>query len=138
MERIPKGIYTPEFRAEAVKLMEAERLSVGEAAKRLSISKSSLNNWDRQSWTGKLAEIGKGQRLPTEMEVELARMRKELAEVKLERDLLKKCAAYFAKEERSDGCRGEIWLDRGIATRACSCGDVPRAGCIGKWFLRLA
>lgn len=44
MERIPKGIYTPEFRTEAVKLMEAEGLSVGEAAKRLSIPKSSLNN----------------------------------------------------------------------------------------------
>ncbi len=100
MERIPKGIYTPEFRAEAVKLMEVEGLSVGEAAKRLSIPKSSLNNWARQSRTGKLAEIGKGQRPPTEMEVELARMRKELAEVKLERDLLKKCAAYFAKESR--------------------------------------
>lgn len=98
MERIPRGIYTPEFRGEAVKLMESERLSVGEAAKRLSVPKSSLNNWVRQSRTGKLAEIGNCQRPPTEMEVELSRVRKELAEVELERDLLKKCAAYFAKE----------------------------------------
>ena len=44
MERIPKGIYTPDFRSEAVKLMEAEGLSVGEAAKRLSIPKSSLKS----------------------------------------------------------------------------------------------
>ena len=36
MERIPKGIYTPEFRAEAVKLVEMEGLSVDAAAKRLS------------------------------------------------------------------------------------------------------
>ena len=49
---------------------------------------------------GKLEEVGKGQRLPSELELELARVRKELAEVKQERDLLKKCAAYFAKESR--------------------------------------
>lgn len=70
------------------------------AAKRLSVPKSSLGNWVRASRKGKLATVGQGQRLPTETEVELARLRKELAEVELERDLLKKCAAYFAKESR--------------------------------------
>lgn len=100
MERLPKGIYTQEFRAEAVKLVEAEELSVDAAAKRLSVPKSSLGNWVRASRTGKLAKVGQGQRVPTETEIELARLRKELAEVKLERDLLKKCAAYFAKESR--------------------------------------
>lgn len=100
MERIPKGIYTPEFRAEAVKVVEAEGLSIDQAAKRLSVPKSSLSNWVRAARAGKLADVGKGQRLPSELEFELARTRKELAEVKLERDLLKKCAAYFAKESR--------------------------------------
>ena len=100
MERIPKGIYTPEFRAEAVELVEAEGLSIDRAAKRLSVPKSSLSNWVRTARAGKLAEFGKGQRLASELELELARTRKELAEVKLERDLLKKCAAYFAKESR--------------------------------------
>jgi transposase len=38
--------------------------------------------------------------VPSELEVELARIRKELAEVKMERDLLKKFATYFAKESR--------------------------------------
>jgi len=100
MERIPKGVYTPEFRVEAVKLVEVDGLTAGQAAKRLSVPKASLSNWVRASRAGKLAEVGKGQRLPSELEVELARARKELAEVKLERDLLKKCAAYFAKESR--------------------------------------
>lgn len=94
MERLPKGIYTPEFR------VEAEGLSVDAAAKRLLVPKSSLGNWVRASRTGNLAKVGQGQRVPTETEIELARLRKELAEVKLERDLLKKCAAYFAKELR--------------------------------------
>mgnify|MGYP003433167852 FL=1 len=100
MERIPKGIYTPEFRAEAVKLVEAEGLSIDRAAKRLSVPKSSLSNWVRAARAGKLTEVGKGQWLPSELELELARTRKELVEVKLERDLLKKCAVYFAKESR--------------------------------------
>jgi transposase len=100
MERMPKGVYTLEFRAEAVKLVESEGLSIDQAAKRLSVPKSSLSNWVRAARAGKLAEVGKGQRVPSELELELARTRKELAEVKLERDLLKKCAAYFAKESR--------------------------------------
>lgn len=58
MERIPKGIYTPEFRAEAVKLVEAEGLSVDAAAKRLSVPKSSLANWVRAAREGKLATVG--------------------------------------------------------------------------------
>ena len=47
MERTPKGIYTPEFRAEAVKLVEATGMSVGRAAKPLSMPKSSADNWVR-------------------------------------------------------------------------------------------
>ena len=100
MEWIPKAIYTPEFRVEAVKLVETEKLSVDAAAKRLSVPKNSLGNWVRASRSGKLAKLGQGQRPPTEADVELARLRKEPAEVKLERDLLKKCAAYFAKESQ--------------------------------------
>jgi transposase len=100
MVRIPKAVYTPEFRAEAVKLVENEGLSVGLAAKRLSIPKGTLANWVRGSVAGNLADVGKGQRMPSELEMELARARKELAEVKMERDLLKKFAAYFAKESR--------------------------------------
>ena len=42
MERIPNGVYTLEFRSEAVKLVEQEGLSVDQAAKRLSVPKSSL------------------------------------------------------------------------------------------------
>ena len=100
MERMPKGIYTPEFRAEAVKLVETAGMSVAKAAKQLSMPKGSLANWVRAAREGKLGEVGKGQRPPSELELELARTRKELAEVKMERDLLKKFATYFAKESR--------------------------------------
>ena len=57
MERIPKGIYTPEFRAEAVKLVETTDLSVANAAKQLSLPKSSLDNGMRAATAGKLAWV---------------------------------------------------------------------------------
>jgi len=69
MEWTPKGIYTPEFRAEAVKLVETTGMSVERAAKQLSMPKSSLDNWVRAAREGKLAEVGKGQRLPSELEL---------------------------------------------------------------------
>ena len=100
MDRIPKAVYTPEFRAEAVKLVEVEGLTVGQAAKRLSLPKASLNNWVRASRVGKLAEVGKAQKSPSELELEPARARKELGEAKMERHLPKQFAACFAKESR--------------------------------------
>ncbi len=58
--------------------------------------KSSLDNWVQAAREVELAEVGKGQPLPSELE--LARTCMELADVKMERDLLKKFATYFAKE----------------------------------------
>jgi transposase len=47
---------------------------------------------------GKLGDVGKMYRPLTEVEMELTRTKRELAEVKMERDILKKAAAYFARE----------------------------------------
>jgi transposase len=49
---------------------------------------------------GKLGDVDKNQKPLTELEMELARVKRELAEVKMERDLLKKATAYFARESR--------------------------------------
>jgi transposase len=92
MERIPKGAYTPEFRAQAVRLIE-EGAAMTEVSRQLSVPLGSLKKWLYALGAGKLGEIGKHQKPLSDVE-------KELAEVKLERDLLKKCAAYFAKESR--------------------------------------
>lgn len=54
----------------------------------------------RAANAGTLAEIGKQPAAMSEAELELARVKRELAEVKMERDLLKKFAAYFAREQR--------------------------------------
>jgi transposase len=98
MKGIPQGRYTKEFREEAVKLITEEKLSLPEAARRLSLPPSTLGNWVRQFKAGRLGDVGKTRKPLTEIEMELAHTKKELAEVKMERDILKKAAAYFAKE----------------------------------------
>ena len=98
MKRGPQGRYTREFREEAVKLVMEEGLSLPEAARRLSLPPSTIASWVKQFKAGKLGDMGKTYRPLTDVEMELARTRKELAEVKMERDILKKAAAYFAKE----------------------------------------
>jgi transposase len=98
MKGIPQGRYTREFRQEAVKLVIEEKLSLPEAGRRLSLPPSTLGYWVKTHKAGKLGDIGKMYRPLTEVEMELARTKKELAEVKMERDILKKAAAYFARE----------------------------------------
>ena len=98
MERIPNGRYTKEFREEAVKMAAEGGVSALEISKRLSLPKSTLEHWIRVSKAGHLGQIGKGQRPLTEIERELAKVKRELSLAKMERDILKKAAAYFAKE----------------------------------------
>jgi len=98
MKGIPQGRYTKEFREEAVKMVLDGGISLPEAARRLSLPPSTLGNWVKANRSGKLGDIGKTQRPLTDIEMELARVKKELVETRMERDLLKKAAAYFAKE----------------------------------------
>ncbi len=98
MKKIPKGKYTKEFREEAVKLVTEEGLSLPEAGRRLSLPTSTIRNWVEAFKAGKLGDLGKYQRPLTEIEIELAKVKRELVTVKMERDILKKAAAYFAKE----------------------------------------
>ena len=99
MERIPNAVYTKEFREEAVRMITESGLTVPEVARRLSIPKSTISYWVRAYRKGSLATT-RTKSLTAE-EMELARLKRELAEVKMERDFLKKAAAYFAKEPKS-------------------------------------
>ena len=89
--------YTPEFRAEAVKLVTEQGLSQEAAANRLAIPKGTLGNWVA-AIKASTRPPAPGARSATELEAENARLRKELAEARLERDILKKATAYFARE----------------------------------------
>lgn len=100
MNKIPKAQYSPEFREQAVKSFNEGNLTIVEAAKRLSIPKTTLLSWVTADKKGALSSIGKHQKPLTELELELSRVKRELAEVKMERDFIKKCATYFAKTSR--------------------------------------
>ena len=97
MKGIPQGRYTREFRQEAVKLITEEKLSFPEAGRRLSLAPSTLSYWVKAYKAGKLKEIGNMQKPLTELEMELARTKKELAEVKMERDILKKSSRVLCQ-----------------------------------------
>ena len=71
MNRIPKAVYTKEFRDEAVKLAMTDGVNVSEAARRLSISMKTLANWVRAAEAGKRENVGQYQKPLTEVEAEL-------------------------------------------------------------------
>jgi len=98
MTKSTYGRYSKEFRQEAVKLVIETGISITEAAKQLSLPKTTLEHWIKAFRGGKLNDIGWTQRPLTEVELELEKVKRELAWVKQERDILKKAAAYFAKE----------------------------------------
>ena len=98
MKGVPQGRYTGEFRQEAVKMIMDEKLSFPEAGRRLALAPSTLTYWVKAYKAGKLREIGKMQKPLTDLEMELARTKKELADVKMERDTVTKAAAYFARK----------------------------------------
>jgi transposase len=87
---------------EAVRL--AESIGGSQAAKRLGVPDSSLWNWIKLGRAGKLVADESGtqpvKRSGSELEAENARLRRELANTKLDLEIVKKAAAYFAKESR--------------------------------------
>lgn len=95
MERIPRQFFTNEFKDEAVKLVLDGGLSLAEAGRRLSISPQTLKNWITKHLSGTLA--GPGSRSVSELEAEVSRLRKELAETRLEKEIIKKAMAYLAR-----------------------------------------
>jgi transposase len=99
-DSVPNRQYTAEFRVEAVRL--AGSIGGNAAAKRLGIPQSTITNWVRSSRKGDLQQVeAVGAKRPvSELEAENARLRRELASAKLDLEIVKKAAAYFAKESR--------------------------------------
>ena len=95
MLRLPKQSYTDEFKRQAVKLVEDGQRPAA-VAKQLDISEQTLGNWRKAAKAGKL---GKASGKPiTAEQMELSRLRAENLRLKMEMEILKKAAAYFAKE----------------------------------------
>lgn len=95
MKKIPKQEYTPEFRELAAKRVKAGQ-TAGAVAKELGLIEQTLRNWVKAFDTGKLNGPGTKQVTPEQME--LSRVRAENLRLKRENEILKKAAAYFARE----------------------------------------
>lgn len=89
-----KDAYPREFKERAVALYRTSGRSMDAVAKELGISSTSLANWNRQ------AAIDAGERsgIATEDRAEVVRLRRDIRRLELENEILKKAAAYFAKE----------------------------------------
>ena len=91
--------YSKQFKTDAVKLVTEQDFNVSEAARNLGIHHSSLRRWKRQLESdGNQAFPGKGN-LSAEKQ-ELDRLRKENKRLRMEREILKKATAFFAKESQ--------------------------------------
>ena len=95
MSKRKRRHFTEEQKADAVRLVRTSGEGIPTVARNLGLTENSLRNWVKQ------AEINEGTRegLTTEEKAEIRRLRKELRQVTMERDFLKKVSAYFAKEE---------------------------------------
>ncbi len=91
--------FTREFKLEAVKLVKERGVSVAQAGRDLDVHQNVLRKWIKDvAVDPQHAFPGKGVMKPEQAEIE--RLRKEVATLKMERDILKKAAAYFARESK--------------------------------------
>ena len=89
--------FSREFKLEAVKLVKQRGVAVAQAARDLDVHENVLRKWIRElAVDPQQAFPGKGAMKPEQAEID--RLRKEVAKLKMERDILKKATAYFAKE----------------------------------------
>ena len=96
MERRKRRAYTKEFKAETVRLVLEGGRSVPDVARDLELTESALRLWVHQAQV----DAGRGQpgELTTAEREELQRLRREVKTLRLEREILKRAAAFFAKE----------------------------------------
>ena len=98
MTKRARGRYTLEFKQEAVRLVESGQ-SIAAAARSVDVVEQTLFNWVKASRQGRLKGADSRSKVSAE-QMEISRLRAELPPVKMERDILGKATAYFAKGQK--------------------------------------
>ena len=91
--------YTKEFKADAVGLVVEQGHSSAEVGRRLGVSENNVNRWVRQ-YRDKNESASADGLTREQLEAELKRLRKENKRLEMEREILKKAAAFFANESK--------------------------------------
>jgi len=97
MTGMARARYTLEFKQEAIRLVQGGQ-TVASAAKTLGLSDQTLHNWLKAAAAGRPREVA-GKTISAD-QMEIARLKAELAKARMERDILKNAAVYFARESR--------------------------------------
>ena len=93
-------IYTAEFKAEAIKVIESNKGNVSETARQLGISMQTLSNWYNKAKAGTLADTLQYSPDLVALLEENKKLKQQLKTAEMEKEFLKKVAAYFAKENQ--------------------------------------
>lgn len=89
--------FSSEYKFEAVRMVKERGVSVAQAARDLGVHENVLRKWVRELSSDPVQSFpGQGNLKPEQLEI--ARLRREIAKLKAERDILKKAAAYFARD----------------------------------------
>ena len=96
MKKIPKVAYTLEFKLEVLRRVRGGE-PVRQIAREIGVPEQSIRNWVKAQATGKLGSAENGRPITPE-QMEISRLRAELARLKMEMEIVKKAAAYFARE----------------------------------------
>jgi transposase-like protein len=96
MTKRKRRAFTREFKADAVRLVKARDRGVGQVAKDLDLTETALREWVKRDSVN--ADKGPPEVLTTVEREELVRLRRDNKRLLMERDILKKAAAFFAKE----------------------------------------
>ncbi len=95
MARRHRRKFTDEFKAETVKLIRESGRTVASVAKELSLTETAVRNWVKNAEAS-----GSVDALQPDQQAELKRLRKENQELRMEKEILRKATAFFAKESR--------------------------------------
>lgn len=90
--------YTPEFKAEAVKLVLEKSQSIAATSNQLGMSKQTLHAWITKVKDGTLIAASTSKASQPALEAQVRQLKQALARAEMERDILKKATAYFAKD----------------------------------------
>ncbi len=94
--RRPRREYAKEFKAEAVALVRSSDKTVAQIARDLDLTRTALERWVKESEE----RVAGATPIDADERAELERLRSEVRELRMERDFLKKAAAFFAKESK--------------------------------------